>query len=278
MVARARCSALFTAGSLTSSRSATSAARKPSTSLSTRTARCRGGRCWIAATKASAIDSLASYRASGPVPGRASQTSGYGSSHIRRAPPGRLRRHEGRVRHRSAAGGCWPAARSGTGWSRSGTARCAATRAPRTRRDRARRPAGSPAACPRRLAASRGSGSSAPGARPRTGRSARRTPGRLPPSPGPAPYPPRSPVLPPVPTPPAPESHRLPFAARVPAVSEPMNERWSRRLHASLAALEWTVNAYTLSFAAVALVIPGQRGPPGRTTGTDHPRSSQTRR
>ena len=34
------------------------------------------------------------------------------------------------------------------------------------------------------------------------------------------------------------------------------------RLHASLAALEWTVNAYTLSFAAVALVIPGQRGPP----------------
>ena len=66
MVALARCSALFTEASLLSSMSATSDDRNPSTSLSTSTARCRGGRCCTAVTKASAIASLASYRASGP--------------------------------------------------------------------------------------------------------------------------------------------------------------------------------------------------------------------
>ena len=44
MVARARCSALFTDASVTESMVATSTDRKPSTSRSTRTARCRGGR------------------------------------------------------------------------------------------------------------------------------------------------------------------------------------------------------------------------------------------
>jgi len=66
MVALARCSALVTEASLLSSMSATSDDRNPSTSLSTSTARCRGGRCCTAVTKASAIASLASYRASGP--------------------------------------------------------------------------------------------------------------------------------------------------------------------------------------------------------------------
>jgi len=60
MVVLARCSALFTEASVLSSRSATSDDRKPSTSLSTSTARCRGGRCCTAVTKASAIASLAS--------------------------------------------------------------------------------------------------------------------------------------------------------------------------------------------------------------------------
>ena len=58
--ARARCSALFTEATVVSSVSATSRAEKPSTSRRTRTARCRAGRCWSAATKASSTDSRCS--------------------------------------------------------------------------------------------------------------------------------------------------------------------------------------------------------------------------
>ena len=74
--ARARFSAPLTDDSLLSSISATSAARKPSTSRSTSTARWRGGRCWSAATKASDTASRASYAASGPATSSASQASG----------------------------------------------------------------------------------------------------------------------------------------------------------------------------------------------------------
>ena len=53
-------SALETASSDVSSITATSAARKPSTSRSTSVVRWRGGRCWSAATKASSIASFCS--------------------------------------------------------------------------------------------------------------------------------------------------------------------------------------------------------------------------
>ncbi len=84
MVARARCSALFTEASLTSSMSAASEDRKPSTSRSTSAARCRGGSFCTAATNASAIVSWASYRASGPTTRSgtsSSNASGNGESH-----------------------------------------------------------------------------------------------------------------------------------------------------------------------------------------------------
>ena len=58
-VARARCNALFTDATLPSSSSAVSAAGQPSTSRRISTARCRGGRCWIAARNASSIVSRA---------------------------------------------------------------------------------------------------------------------------------------------------------------------------------------------------------------------------
>ena len=59
--ARASDSALSTASAPQSRISAASAARNPSTSHSTRAARCRGGRCCRAATKTSDIDSRAAY-------------------------------------------------------------------------------------------------------------------------------------------------------------------------------------------------------------------------
>ena len=67
------------------------------------------------------------------------------------------------------------AARSGSGWSRSGTARRAATSAPRTGQALSMRPTESPEAGPRRPGGSRGSGSSAVAARAGRGRSARGT-------------------------------------------------------------------------------------------------------
>ena len=85
----------------------------------------------------------------------------------------------------------WPAAgrpsgaRSGTGWWRSGRARCAATPVPRSPRGPARRPATCPAGRPRRPGTIRASGSSARGARGGTARSARGTRRR----PRPAPWP-----------------------------------------------------------------------------------------
>ena len=58
--ARARLSRLFTDGSVIASIAATSPARNPSTSRSTSTARCCGGRCCSPATNASAVASFAS--------------------------------------------------------------------------------------------------------------------------------------------------------------------------------------------------------------------------
>src|SRR5690242_21455994 len=178
---------------------------------------------------------------------------------------------------------------------------------PRSGRAPARRPAGSPAVCPRRLAPSRGSGSSAAEVRCDRGRSARRTRGR--PRPAPAPASPRSPRQPPfpVPTPRPPESHRstaiepgvrtsdgprggdvstngtrltsiqawvlaLTSAAslmvsldtQVVATALPVIRL---QLHASLAELEWTVNAYTLTFAVLLLTRSEERrvGKEGRS-------------
>ena len=65
--------------------SATSAARKPSTSRNNSTARCRGGRYCIAVTNANEIASRRSTRASGPGAASgtpSSSTSGYGCSQI----------------------------------------------------------------------------------------------------------------------------------------------------------------------------------------------------
>ena len=59
IVARARCSALFTAATLISSTAAVSFADQSSASRRIRTARWRGGRCWIAARNASSIVSRA---------------------------------------------------------------------------------------------------------------------------------------------------------------------------------------------------------------------------
>src|SRR5690242_6711039 len=179
--------------------------------------------------------------------------------------------------------------------------------APRTGRAPARRPAGSPAGCPRRPAPSRGSGSSAAEVRCGTGRSARRTRGRPRPAPAPAsPRSPRQPPFP-VRTPRPPESHRstaiepgvrtsdgprggdvstngtrltstqawvlaLTSAAslmvsldtQVVATALPVIRL---QLHASLAELEWTVNAYTLTFAVLLLTRSEERrvGKEGRS-------------
>ena len=54
-VARALCSALLAETTLASIREAVSLADQPSTSRRIKTARCLGGRCWMAATKASSI-------------------------------------------------------------------------------------------------------------------------------------------------------------------------------------------------------------------------------
>ena len=72
-VARARWSALFTEATLVSSSSATSLACQRSTSQRIRHARCRGGRCCSAATKASRIVSRETASSAG---------SGVGCSHV----------------------------------------------------------------------------------------------------------------------------------------------------------------------------------------------------
>ena len=80
-VARARCNALFTEAMLESRSSATSFALHRNTSQSTNTARCRGGRCCRAATKASRIDSRSTARSAGSASG-ATRLSGIGSIHV----------------------------------------------------------------------------------------------------------------------------------------------------------------------------------------------------
>jgi hypothetical protein len=86
-----------------SSMPAASADLKPSTSRSTSTARCRGGRRWIAVMNASAIVSRASYRASGPATTSGRSASGYGSSQtssVRRVGSGGVNGGSGAVRCR----------------------------------------------------------------------------------------------------------------------------------------------------------------------------------
>ena len=174
IVARARCSALFTEASLLSSMSATSDERKPSTSLSTQHGPLPRRQVLDGGRRRPARSSPWPHTAP---PGRRRHPAARRAGHPGRAPatavrPGGSARRSGTAARAvpAAAGGRWPAARSGTGWSRSGTARCAAMPVPRTGRARARRPAASPAARPRRPAPSRGSGSSAAEARPGTGR------------------------------------------------------------------------------------------------------------
>ena len=91
-VARARWRALLTDGTLVSSSSATSSACQRRTSRRISTARCRGGRCWSAATNASRIDSRATATSAGSPPAGTTAASGIGStqssSDADRAGPG----------------------------------------------------------------------------------------------------------------------------------------------------------------------------------------------
>src|SRR5215213_9806402 len=80
-VARARCSALLTDATLVSSSSATSDAFQRRTSQRIRTARCRGGRCWSAATNARRIVSRATATSAGS-PSGTTRPSGIGSIHV----------------------------------------------------------------------------------------------------------------------------------------------------------------------------------------------------
>jgi hypothetical protein len=66
MVERARCNTLFTDATEPPSSDAISAADQPITSDKINVARCRGGSCWMAATKARRTASRSSYRRSGP--------------------------------------------------------------------------------------------------------------------------------------------------------------------------------------------------------------------
>jgi hypothetical protein len=77
-VARARWRALFTEATVVSSSSAASDAFQRSTSHRMRTARCRGGRCWRAATNASRTDSRATARSAGSPSGFRTRSSATG--------------------------------------------------------------------------------------------------------------------------------------------------------------------------------------------------------
>src|SRR5207244_340309 len=84
IVVRARCSALLTAGRVMSSRPTVSFADQSSASRRTSTARCLGGRCWIAARYTSCSVSRAVTTASGSASlgaAGSSISSGYGCSH-----------------------------------------------------------------------------------------------------------------------------------------------------------------------------------------------------
>jgi len=81
---RARCNKLVVDAIEIPSVCAASFDVQPRTSLRSKTALCRGGRCWIAATKASRTVSRISYLAAGPGAVSAipfSAKSGYGPSH-----------------------------------------------------------------------------------------------------------------------------------------------------------------------------------------------------
>ena len=95
MVSRARCSALFVAGTEAPTRSAVSAAESPSTSRPSRAARWRPGSAWSATRNASSMVSRSAYVASGP---RAS--SGYAVSHGTSAGDSGARRPRERIRSR----------------------------------------------------------------------------------------------------------------------------------------------------------------------------------
>ena len=80
-VVRARCSALFTAGTLVSSSSAASVACQRSTSHRISAARCRAGRCCSAVTKASRIVSRASTTSAGSASAGSTRSSAMGETH-----------------------------------------------------------------------------------------------------------------------------------------------------------------------------------------------------
>ena len=108
MVARARCSALFTEGSLTWRRSATSDARKPSTSLSTQYRPLPRWQVLEGRDEGQRDRFLGLVACLGTRADVGQQHVGIALHPDRRTPPGRLRRNEGRVRQlgpRSAATG-----------------------------------------------------------------------------------------------------------------------------------------------------------------------------
>ncbi len=77
-MARARCSALFTDATVVSSKVATSAADQRSTSHKINTARCLGGRCCRAATKASRTELRRTACSAGSATGWISRSDGIG--------------------------------------------------------------------------------------------------------------------------------------------------------------------------------------------------------
>ncbi len=163
-VARARCSALLTDGTLVSSSSATSVAFQRSTSHRISTARWRGGRCWSAATKASRIVSRAAATSAGsPSPPIAVVGHRLDPGHLGQRVQVRDHPAPARGRDPSAA----PAARGrsacpGRRWSRCGRATSAGPNGPRSGRGCARRAGACPAPRPRPRTASRACGSSTP--------------------------------------------------------------------------------------------------------------------
>ena len=163
---RARCSVLLTAVVVVPSMTATSTARKDSTSRRMSTARCVPDRYCRLATSASRRSSRASDDGRGI--GRVQAHECVGN----RLKPRDIRsgRHRGGlgVRFRTAEAGraahdgCGAPARSGRRWWRSGTARYAPMTGPRTRRRSARLADTSPGPDPLRRPPSRACGSNAP--------------------------------------------------------------------------------------------------------------------
>ena len=102
IVARARCRALFAAGTLVSSRPAVSSALQPSTSRAISAARCRAGSSWRAARNTSSIVSRSTAAVLGPVAGGRDLVEqrvriGLEPRDLRRAGPERPRRRRRRA-------------------------------------------------------------------------------------------------------------------------------------------------------------------------------------